>query len=183
MNDFAHIIKEFHCALPIIKNWIDELLNKTEKEAIQVSSLNFSKIHQIFPRTFLENARVVIVPGNPPRPPLTNIGLYELADFESTHLYGVTYKNTFFIRDGHQTESLHFHELVHVAQWNRLGVDNFLLAYGIGLKQFEYRNSPLEQMAYSLQEKFDFNGRLPDVIDLINHQTDVIWNQIKPYIQ
>jgi len=93
MNDFAHIIKKFHCALPIIKNWIDELLNKTEKEAIQVSSLNFSKIYQIFPRTFSENARVVIVPGNPPSPPLTDIGLYELADFESTHLYGVRFSH------------------------------------------------------------------------------------------
>ena len=33
------------------------------------------------------------------------------------------------------TESLCCHELVHVVQWDRLGVDRFLLAYGIGLVQ------------------------------------------------
>ena len=56
MNDFANTIKKFHCALPIIKSWINELLNKSEKEATRVSSLNFPKIRQVFPRTFLEDA-------------------------------------------------------------------------------------------------------------------------------
>ena len=183
MNDFTNTIKKFYSALPIIRNWIDELLDTTKEKATPVSSLNFPKIQQIFPHSFLENAKVVIVPSNPPSPPLTSIGLYELADFESMPVDGITYKDTFFVRQGCQTESLHFHELIHIVQWNRLGVDNFLLAYGIGLMQFTYRNSPLEQMAYSLQEKFDFNAKLPNVIDSINHQTDIIWNQIEPYIQ
>lgn len=38
--------------------------------------------------------------------------------------------------------------------------------------QFGYRDSPLEQMAYSLQEGFE-NDSLPDgVVDLIQQRTD-----------
>ncbi len=51
---------------------------------------------------------------------------------------GITYKDTYFINHLHQTESLHFHELVHVVQWDWLWVDDFLLAYGAGLMQFSY---------------------------------------------
>lgn len=91
---------------------------------------------------------------------------------------GITYKDTFFINQAYSTESLHFHELIHVVQWERLGVDNFLLAYGVGLMHFGYKNSPLEQMAYLLQGRFD-NGELPPLItNLIQQQTDIIWNQV-----
>jgi len=99
---------------------------------------------------------------------------------------GITYKNTFFINHLHQTESLCFHELVHVIQWERLGVNNFLLAYGVGLMQFgyfDYQNSPLEQMAYSLQGDFD-RGRLPttDIVGLVQRRTDAIWNGVASLI-
>jgi hypothetical protein len=95
---------------------------------------------------------------------------------------GITYKDTFFVSHLHQTESLHFHELVHVVQWERLGVDNFLLAYGAGLMQFSYQSSPLEQMAYSLQAAFD-RGALPTrLIELIRQETDTIWRGIASMI-
>jgi len=88
---------------------------------------------------------------------------------------GITFKDTFFIQQGQASESLYFHEMVHIVQWARLGVDNFLLAYRIGLLQFGYEQSPLERMAYELQSKFD-NGNLPqDLVDVIEVRTDDIW--------
>jgi len=73
-------------------------------------------------------------------------------------------------------------ELVHVIQWERLGVDDFLLAYGAGLMQFGYRDSPLEKMAYSLQASFD-GGVLPaNTIELIQQGTDAIWNGVASLI-
>ncbi len=97
-------------------------------------------------------------------------------------LTGITYKDTFFINQNHRTESLHFHELTHVVQWERLGIDNFLLAYGVGLMQFGYEKSPLEQMAYTLQRNFEI-GTIPNgIIDLIHQQTDDIWSQVKPLV-
>ena len=91
-------------------------------------------------------------------------------------------KDTFFVNSLHQTESIYFHELVHVVQWERLGVDNFLLAYVAGLMQFGYQDSPLEQMAYSLQEDFE-NDRLPDGInDLIQQRADAVWADVASLI-
>jgi hypothetical protein len=87
---------------------------------------------------------------------------------------GVTYKDTFFVNSLHRDEGMYFHELVHIVQWDRLGVENFLLAYGVGLMQFGYQDSPLEQMAYSLQEDFE-NDRLPyGVVDIIRQRTDAV---------
>jgi len=92
------------------------------------------------------------------------------------------YKDTFFVNNLHQTESIYFHELVHVVQWERLGVDNFLLAYVAGLMQFGYQDSPLEQMAYSMQEDFE-NDRLPcGIIDLIQQRTDAVWANVASLI-
>ena len=96
---------------------------------------------------------------------------------------GITFKDTFFLEQGQASESLHFHELVHVVQWARLGVDNFLLAYGVGLIQSGYEQSPLEAMAYSLQRDFD-NGRLPqELVRVIETRTDAIWIEIAPIVQ
>ena len=47
------------------------------------------------------------------------------------------------------------HELVHVLQWRRLGPEKFLALYADGLERFGYRNSPLEAMAYDLQDRFE----------------------------
>ena len=94
---------------------------------------------------------------------------------ETMPLAGVTYKHTFFVRTGEQTESLYFHELVHIVQWDRLGVDNFLFAYAVGLLQYGYMQSPLEQMAYQLQVRFE-QRRVPEnLVDFINEQTDGVW--------
>jgi hypothetical protein len=94
---------------------------------------------------------------------------------------GITFKDTFFLQQGHTTEELHFHELVHVVQWARLGVDNFLLAYGIGLLS-GYEQSPLEQMAYRLQRSFELGKAPQELVRIIEQSTDTIWNQVAPIV-
>ena len=116
--------------------------------------------------------------GKVPFPPLGRMGLPEFEQMENMYMAGITFKDTFFVNQLHQTESLHFHELIHVVQWERLGVDNFLLAYGVGLMQFGYQNSPLEQMAYSLQEDFDRGSLISGIIELIRQRTDAIWTGV-----
>ena len=98
-------------------------------------------------------------------------------------LAGVTYKHTFFVSAGLQSDSLFFHELVHVVQWDRLGVDNFLLTYAVGLLQHGYQQSPLEQMAYQLQEMFD-QQRVPgNLIEVINQRTDAVWEKTRRLLE
>ena len=75
---------------------------------------------------------------------------------------GITFKDTFLLRQGRTSEELYFHELVHVVQWAQLGVNDFLLAYGLGLLRFGYHRNPLEQMAYTLQRDFELSTLPPD---------------------
>jgi hypothetical protein len=116
---------------------------------------------------------VVEVP-NVPVPPLGDMGLPEFAKFQDGTYDGITYLNTYFVRDFRaDDESLHFHELVHVIQWQHLGPDRFLMAYAAGyLAAGNYRDNPLEAMAYDLQDQFDAGGRIQDVERSIRNQLD-----------
>ena len=176
------IIRRFHAALPQVRQWIDEFLNDHAKQARAVSTLGFKQLSACFPQELLQRAKVVTVPLVP-FPPVDRFGLPELAPVQQMSFVGITFKDTFFLQQGQSSESLHFHELVHVVQWERLGVDNFLLAYGVGLILSGYEQSPLEQMAYSLQRSFD-NGRLPpELVSVIETRTDAIWTQVAPVLQ
>ena len=176
---YSEIINKFHSALPFINGWIDQIIEKYKEKSTPLIDFNFSKINQIFQKKLLENTKVVIVPDKIPFPPLGRMGLAELSGIELMPISGITYKNTFFVNQNLLTESLHFHELIHVVQWERLGSDNFLLAYGVGLIKFGYEKSPLEKMAYRLQKNFD-TGTVPEgIVNIIIQKTDIIWNQVR----
>ncbi|MBN2069236.1 MAG: hypothetical protein JW739_06335 [Opitutales bacterium] len=146
---------DFIAKLPLIVPWIDDLLARYENQARSVSSYGFPKLPLYYPQDLLEFAKAVVVP-NVPIPPLLEMGLGGLGDFDQNEYSGITFKNFYFVRESEASiESLHFHELIHVIQWNRLGVNGFLLTYAQGLAHFGYRNSPLEKMAYQLQESFE----------------------------
>ncbi len=176
------IIRRFHAALPSIRQWIDEFLNDHAEQACSVGTLGFARLSTCFPNELLERAKVVAVP-NVPFPPVDRFDLPELAPVQQMSFAGITFKDTFFLEHGQASESLHFHELVHVVQWARLGVDNFLLAYGIGLIQFGYEQSPLEQMAYSLQQRFDSGSPPDEIVSVIEGRTDAIWTQVARVLQ
>jgi hypothetical protein len=176
------IIQDIHSGLSVVQEWIEKLLEDNKEQAIPVISLNFPRLQKVFASDLLEKAKVVVVTGQVPFPPLppalSSMGLPDFAQMGNASVAGVTYKETFFVNNLHQTESIYFHELVHVVQWERLGVDNFLLAYVAGLMQCGYQDSPLEQMAYSLQEDFDRESLLDGIIELIRQRTDAIWTDV-----
>jgi len=120
-----------------------------------VSSFNFPRLPQYFSKELLSTANVVLT-DRLPVPPLSALGLSEFADFENQPISGITYKDTYFLeRSAAGEESLHFHELVHVIQWQVLGPKDFLLLYAIGLNEHGYLECPLEEMAYEHQRRFD----------------------------
>ena len=72
---------------------------------------------------------------------------------------GITFDDTFLItRAAAGTLGaglVIFHELVHVAQYSVLGVDDFVTQYVDGLVTTrDYYNVPLEKMAYDLQARY-----------------------------
>jgi hypothetical protein len=128
-----------------------------------VASFGFSRLSHYYGQDILTGAKVVVLP-KVPMPPLSAMGLDRFSDFEQMDAGGTTYLNTYFVRaDEAHSESLHFHELVHVIQWRLLGPEKFLAIYADGLERFGYRNSPLEQMAYNFQAKFDREAQPFDV--------------------
>jgi hypothetical protein len=176
------IIQRFRAALPSVRQWIDQFLLDHAPRARTVSTLGFARLSTCFPQDVLQRTKVVTLP-RVPFPPVDRFGLPELAPIQQISFAGITFKDTFFVQQGQGSESLHFHEMVHVVQWARLGVDNFLLAYGVGLVQFGYERSPLEQMAYALQETFDAGNPPESLVSVIETCTGAIWNEIAPVLE
>src|ERR1035441_8169088 len=156
--------------LPIILNCIQQTLDAHAHERRAVSSFNFPRLPRYFSERLLNTASVVPT-DRLPVPPLTALGLREFADFENQPISGVTYMDTYFLQRAAATdESLHFHELVHVIQWQVLGPKDFLSMYAAGLAEHGYRNCALESMAYDHQRRFDA-GEPPYSVE------DQVWRQ------
>lgn len=146
---------EFRSVYPALLQWLRQTLVKHAADAKPVGSLGFTRLPGFYRPETLNSAKVAAV-QKIPVPPLSGMGLSRFADFERMPMAGITYLDTFFIRpELTGVESLHFHELVHIVQWRILGPERFLWAYADGLERFGYRNSPLEVVAYDLQERFD----------------------------
>jgi hypothetical protein len=146
--------REFNEKYPVILGWIEQTLAAHQSQAQRVGLLGFKRLREYFSPGLLNAAQVVYISAVPV-PPLRALGFNEFADFEDLDSVGITYFDTFFSREEMRgNEAHHFHELVHVVQWRLLGARNFLAAYAYGLLQFGYRESPLETMAYALEDRF-----------------------------
>lgn len=172
------IANRFSTSIPLVVAWIDTLLARHQDRAVSVDSLRFARLGHIFPQSVLDRTKVVVVSDRVPFPPLIDLGLPEFQQIENMPIAGMTYRDTLFLNEPHSTESLYFHELVHVIQWETLGDHKFLLAYGMGLMQFGYHGSPLEKMAYALQSAFEQDTLPTNFIDQIRQDADCIWNDV-----
>jgi hypothetical protein len=86
-----------------------------------VASFKFPRLQRYFSEELLSTASVVPI-DRLPVPPLSALGLREFADFETQPMGGITYLDTYFLQRvaAATDESLHFHELIHVVQWQVL---------------------------------------------------------------
>ena len=149
------ISEELRLKLPSVLAWIQHTLAAHANRARTVSSVGFSVFPDYFDRSTLDRAKVVVV-DRLSVPPLTRMGLAQFAEMERFTQGGITFLDTFFMTVGaERDESRHFHELIHVIQWQRLGSERFLLHYAEGLQAHGYRHSPLEVMAYNAQDRFN----------------------------
>lgn len=177
MTNPEAIIEKFRKLLPVVRAWIQKTLSDSKDDAVSLNYFGYSKLSKHYPNNILDKVKIVTV-AKLPSPPLAAFGLPELSDFETMSGDGITYLDTIFVREGQMSESLCFHELVHVVQWATLRMDDFILAYGVGLAQFGYKDSPLEEMAYGFQEAFDRGETLPNLVGEIRHRTNGIWGQV-----
>jgi len=110
--------------------------------------MQFTRLPLYFAERTLQTTKFILL-DRVPIPALSTMGLARYAAFEQGNFDGITYLDTYFLRNhAERNEALHFHELIHVIQWRLLGPDRFLAAYADGLERFGYENSHLEKMAY-----------------------------------
>ena len=144
--------------LPQARRWVDQLVEFHWPAARPVQSFGFARLPEYYSEALLASVRVAVV-DEVPAPPLERWGVGAFKDLGAPigrNAAGMTLRNLFFVKRGRETsESLFFHELIHVIQWNRLGVNAFLALYGLLLRRHGYENSPLESMAYDLQARFN----------------------------
>lgn len=144
----------------LIRSWIERTVAAHQKEARPVAEVieacGFQRLPDYFGAAFLDRVQCVSV-ERIPLPPLTSRGLRSLGGIRTARRFsGITYGDTYFVdRKREQSESLHFHELIHAVQWDCLGFEKFLRAYGVGLVRNGYARNPLEIMAYTHERRFE----------------------------
>lgn len=85
--------------------------------------------------------------------PLGNFLSCRFVDMLSTD--GVAYGYGIYVtKYREQDRALIYHELIHVKQMEDMGLENFIEKYVNDLVTFGYRESPLEQEAYSKTDEF-----------------------------
>jgi hypothetical protein len=153
-------------ALPQMRQWIDDLHANHSGESVRASELGFSGLAAHLPRALLQNVSAVMT-YTIPFPPARKFGLPEFTTMETMPMDGITFGNMYFVRPAAYVEAIHFHELVHVIQWNTLGFEQFLMTYGFGIIQCGYERSPLEAMAYELQARLQHGHQLRNVVETV----------------
>jgi hypothetical protein len=165
------VIDKLQILLPEVLAWIDGYIEANAHRAVPVADLHFPRLVKYFSPERLANSKVVHA-DHIQMPPLTQMRFPYFSDFENMKFIGITYKDTFFLAPGaYESESTHFHELVHIIQWDILGPEKFLAVYAIYLLAFNYDDSPLERMAYELQAMFDQGRSIPELENRIREKT------------
>jgi hypothetical protein len=143
--------------------WVKSQRDRYRPVAHALSEEERLALSGFFAPEILGRARITIVPviENPRFYwDLERVGVPAPIDFRE--MTGITFDGTIVVSQAqfplpsHWT-SLVFHEMVHVVQYQLLGVDEFVGQYVRGWAQngFDYYSIPLERDAYELQACFD----------------------------
>jgi hypothetical protein len=138
---------------PVYHRWVDDLLAKHESSARQVATYGLKRMPQFFNPETLATAKCVEV-DNVPKIPWQEFGL-SVPEGMNIYFEGITFRDTYFLtRREASKESLHFHEMVHVVQWQMLGNDLFPLIYVLEAFKGNYKTNFLEVMASNVTDFF-----------------------------
>lgn len=145
-----------------IETWIDSI-NAQCQSRRKRCSVFCSQFSGFYSEHFLDSAYFVVT-EDIPKPNFIELREAGLGDFIDMDVNGITYKNTYYVHPRCAGQlRLHFHELVHVVQWNLLGAQDFIERYIKEIQVFGYHDAPLEKMAYALDGHYDRGGNPVDV--------------------
>lgn len=120
-----------------------------------------------FPEEFLTRSFYVVM-DQIPLPPKDLLEAGNLVDLFGRQLEGLTLDDTYYLLPtAADNLQIHFHELVHVAQWQHLGVEGFLARYLNELNSYGYNEMPLERMAYELDARYLAGRPVVEVLPMV----------------
>jgi hypothetical protein len=155
--------EQFRDLVSDVQKWIVHMLAEYEKQMEPVAAAQFERLKEYYPNDLLQRIRRVIV-DRCPVPPLAVTGIPQLAEIETWDIKGIPWENTIFIRRNlADWEAVHFHELLHIVQWERLGTERYLTAWAVGTITRGYRDNPLEEMAFRHQSRFETDKKPYDI--------------------
>ena len=157
------LLRRLQGAMPSFLSWMTKLHEIHAPAAEQVSRIGLPRLSGYWPSDLLAAARAVVVPEIP-FPPVAEYGLPEFQSMAAMPMAGITFGHMYFLHEHPASESVHFHELVHVVQWRELGPRAFLFAYSLGIAQHGYAQSPFERTAYEAQREFDAGRPVPGLL-------------------
>jgi hypothetical protein len=157
--------------------WIEEQRRLHWPAGGQLPHVAKDAVRGFFTSAVLDSARVTVLPAIPNPPFLEQaraVGLPVEIDFRS--MEGLTLVDTILVSQvvpPTDPLGLMFHELVHVVQYEILGVEEFARQYVRGLADgdFDYYRIPLEVMAYDLGQRFmDHPGATFSVLEEVQQR-------------
>lgn len=117
-----------------------------------------------FTPELLNHAGFVVV-NQLPRPPLAVVQQLGLHQLLSPTAVGITLNDTYYLKPRAAGQlRVHFHELIHVLQWQELGAKPFIQRYLKEILTYGYRQAPLEEKAYGFEHRYAQNTRSPFLI-------------------
>ena len=165
--------EQFRSLVSNVQKWIVHMLAEHEAQMEPIAAAQFERLKGYYPKALLQRVKRVIV-DQCPVPPLEFTGIPQLAEIETWDLKGVPWENTIFIRrDLADWDAVHFHELLHIVQWERLGTERYLTAWAIGTITLGYRDNPLEEMAFRHQSRFETEEKPYDVVREVNAEISI----------
>ena len=156
--------EQFKRLLSDVQNWIVHTLAEYAGQMEPIAAAQFERLNGYYPNTLLQRVQRVIV-DRCPTPPLASTGIPQLSEIETWDVKGIPWQNTIFIRrDLADWDAVHFHELLHIIQWDLLGTERYLTAWAIGTITRGYRDNPLEEMAFRHQSRFETEEKPYDIV-------------------
>ncbi len=147
VNQFAGMTEEY----------IADSRKKYHRSAVPLSDEQKAAMAPFFPAEILDKARLRQLNGKRVEDP-GFYGMARMLGFSNLPFYSempaVTFVDTIVLQE-EVTDALLFHELVHVAQYEELGIKEFSSLYVHGfMKGGSYEEIPLEKNATQLEKRF-----------------------------
>ena len=146
-----------------IEQWITDtnLTHQAQRHSCKQLTTHFAGF---FSDELFEQAGFVII-NELPSPPASVVMQLGLSQLLSPSAVGITLDDTYYLKPKAAAQlRVHFHELIHVLQWQALGATPFIRRYMDEVIKFGYRQAPLEEKAYDFEDRFIKQPKSPFLI-------------------